>query len=180
MKSGGAGSGEVHPSWQESEGAANEDTAPPPPPPPTSLSVRCWEMGTRDETHSRQRVRGSWASWCSQGDPWEDAVVPRQRAPGGGPAAARAALPGPATLPVSSGVCQASGAGVTLSTIRGQHHTLCRPGAAEQQSLLPGCSCLQQMLSFPGCCSLMDQATQMCWCSLCFLYFFILFCYGLS
>ena len=41
MKSGGAGSGEVHPSWQESEGAANEDTAPPPPPPPTSLSVRC-------------------------------------------------------------------------------------------------------------------------------------------
>lgn len=44
---------------------------------------------------------------------------------------------------------------------------------AEQQSRLPGCSCLQRTLSFPEC-SFMGQATQMCWSSLCFLYFFIL------
>lgn len=47
MKSGAAGSGEVHPSWQESEGAVNENAAPPLPP-PASLSVCCQEMGTRD------------------------------------------------------------------------------------------------------------------------------------
>lgn len=44
---------------------------------------------------------------------------------------------------------------------------------AEQQSRLPGCSCLQGTLSFPEC-SFMGQATQMCWSSLYFLYFFIL------
>lgn len=173
MKSGAAGSEEVHPSWQESEGAVNEDEAPPPPPPPASLSVHCWEMGTRDGPHSRQRVRGSWASWHSQGDPWEDAVVPRQRAPGGGPAAAHAALPGPAPLPVhlASARLQApvshsppSGGSITLSAVGGSRAT--EPAAR--------CPCLQQTLSFPGCCSLVDQATQMCWSSLCFLYFFIL------
>lgn len=45
MKSGAAGSGEVHPSWQESEGAVNEDAAPPLPPPPVSLSAGKWERG---------------------------------------------------------------------------------------------------------------------------------------
>lgn len=123
MKSRAAGSGEVHPSWQESEGAVNEDAAPPLPPPPASLSVCCREVGTRDGPRSRQGVSGSWASWCSQGDPWEDAVVPRQRARGGGPTAARTALPGPAPRPVSSGVRWASGAGITLSAIAGSGAT---------------------------------------------------------
>lgn len=78
-------------------------------------------MGTRGG-HSHQGVHGSWASWHSQGDPWEDPEVPRQRALGGGPAAARAALPGAAPWPVSSGIHQASGAGVMLSAVRGQRN----------------------------------------------------------
>lgn len=88
-------------------------------PRPASLSVCCWEMGTR-EGRSHQGVCGSWASWRSQGDPWENPEVPRQRAPGGGPAAARAALPGAAPRPVSSGIRRASGAGIMLSAIWGQ------------------------------------------------------------
>lgn len=50
-------------------------------------------------------------------------MVPRQRARGGGPTAARTDLPGPAPRPVSSGIRWASGAGITLSTIAGSGAT---------------------------------------------------------
>ena len=167
MKSGAASSGKAHPSWQESQGAVNEDTAPPSPPPPLPALVSAagkWGRGTgvhiREYAdlgpHGTPGVTLGRTLRSQDKEPREEGPpLPTQLSQGRLHSLFRlasAGLQAPASCSLPSG-----GSGTTEPADRS--------------------SCSQQTLSFPGCCSLMDQATQMCWSSLCFI---SLFCYGLS